>query len=78
MAEVAFVGKGPNKYQLYLGGNEPCTRLNKVFKDSVKGEDLLNELRPLLVRYRQERVGTERFGDFCARVIWPEMQEAKA
>jgi sulfite reductase (NADPH) hemoprotein beta-component len=75
VAEIAFVGKGPNKYQVYLGGNEPSTRLNKVFKDSVKGEDLLNELRPLLTRYRDERLPGERFGDFCARIIWPEMPQ---
>jgi sulfite reductase (NADPH) hemoprotein beta-component len=72
MAEIAFVGKGPNKYQIYLGGNEASTRLNRVYKDSVKGDDLLNELRPLLIRYREERKPGERFGDFCARVVWPE------
>jgi sulfite reductase (NADPH) hemoprotein beta-component len=72
MAEIAFVGKGPNKYQIYLGGNEIGTRLNRVYKDSVKGEDLLPELRPLLTRYRQQRQTGERFGDFCARVLWPE------
>ena len=72
MAEVAFVGKSPNKYQLYLGGNEPSTRLNRLYKDSVKGEDLLGELRAVLVRYRDQRQPGERFGDFCARVIWAE------
>jgi sulfite reductase (NADPH) hemoprotein beta-component len=71
MAEVAFVGKSPNKYQLYLGGNEPSTRLNRLYKDSVKGEDLLNELRAVLLRFRDERQPGERFGDFCARVLWP-------
>jgi len=75
MAEIAFVGKGPNKYQIYLGGNEPSTRLNKVYKDSVKGDDLLNELRPLLIRFRQDRRPGERFGDFCARVVWQENPE---
>jgi sulfite reductase (NADPH) hemoprotein beta-component len=70
MAEIAFVGKGPNKYQIYLGGNEPSTRLNRLYRDSVKGDDLLNELRPLLIRYVKERGNGERFGDFCARVIW--------
>src|SRR6267142_769347 len=69
MAEIAFVGKGPNKYQIYLGGNEASTRLNWVYKDSVKGEDLLNELRPVLARYVQERQGQERFGDFCHRTL---------
>jgi len=48
MAEIAFVGKGPNKYQIYLGGNEASTRLNRVYKDLVKSEDLFTELRTLL------------------------------
>src|SRR5882672_5746192 len=51
MAEIAFVGKSPNKYQVYLGGNEASTRLNRLYKDSVKGDDLLNELRVVLARY---------------------------
>lgn len=72
MAEIAFVGKGPNKYQIYFGGNEASTRLNWVYKDSVKGEDLLNELRPVLARYVQERQPNERFGDFCHRTLRPE------
>jgi sulfite reductase (NADPH) hemoprotein beta-component len=71
-AEIAFVGKAPNKYQLYLGGNEGSTRLNRLYKDSLKGEDLMNELKPVLTRYRDERKAGERFGDFCARVLWPE------
>jgi sulfite reductase (NADPH) hemoprotein beta-component len=69
MAEIAFVGKGPNKYQIYFGGNEASTRLNWVYKDSVKGEELLNELRPVLARYVQERQPNERFGDFCHRTL---------
>ncbi|HEX4644215.1 MAG TPA: hypothetical protein VH598_01255 [Verrucomicrobiae bacterium] len=72
MAEIAFVGKAPNKYQIYLGGNEPSTRLNRLYKDSVKGDDLLNELRLLLRRYLAEKLQGERFGDFCARVLWNE------
>jgi len=78
MAEIAFVGKAPNKYQIYLGGTEASTRLNRLFKESVKGEDLLNELRPVLARFVQERVGGERFGDFCARVVWKELDQIKA
>ncbi len=70
MAELALVGKSPNKYQLYLGGNEACTRLNRLYKDSVKGDDIINELRALLTQFRQQRTSGERFGDFCARVLW--------
>jgi len=72
MAEIGFVGKAPNKYQVYLGGNEASTRLNRLYKDVVKGEDIIPELRALLSRYLRERNSSERFGDFCARVLWKE------
>ena len=71
-AELAFVGKAPNKYQIYLGGNEASTRLNRLYKDSVKGEEMIPEIRSVLNRFKAERQADERFGDFCARVIWGE------
>ena len=70
MAEVAFVGKAPNKYQIYLGGNEASTRLNRLYKDSVKTDELLNEMRAVLQKYLAERKEGERFGDYSARVLW--------
>lgn len=72
MAELAFVGKAPNKYQIYLGGNEASTRLNRLYKDSVKTDEILDELRTVLGRYLAEKLTGERFGDFCARVLWNE------
>ena len=72
MAEIGFVGKAPGKYQIYLGGNQANTRLNGLYKESVKTEDIINELRPLFVRFARERAGAERFGDFCHRVVLPE------
>ena len=71
MAEIAFVGRAPSKYQLYLGGNESSTRINKLYKENVKTEEIVNVLRPLFTQFVKERVGTERFGDFCHRVILP-------
>ncbi|MGA2176853.1 MAG: NADPH-dependent assimilatory sulfite reductase hemoprotein subunit [Verrucomicrobiota bacterium] len=68
-AELALVGKAPGKYQLYLGGNQPGTRLCRLYKESVKSEDLVNELRPLFTRFARERIGSERFGDFSHRVL---------
>jgi sulfite reductase (NADPH) hemoprotein beta-component len=73
MAEVGFVGKAPNKYQLYLGGNEASTRMNWLYKDPVKNEDIVAELRPLLTRFAKERQPKERFGDFCERVVRKEV-----
>ena len=72
MAEIGFVGRAPNKYQLYLGGNVSSTRLCKLYKENVKTEDFENELRPLLARYLQERTRGERFGDWCDRVLLKE------
>jgi sulfite reductase (NADPH) hemoprotein beta-component len=72
MAEIGFVGKAPNKYQLYLGGNEGSTRLNRVYKEMVKTEEIEAELRPLFSRFAAERKTNERFGDFCDRVILKE------
>jgi len=69
MAELALVGKAPGKYQLYLGGNASSTRLGRLYKESVKNEDLVTELRALLTRFVKERQDAERFGDFCHRVV---------
>jgi sulfite reductase (NADPH) hemoprotein beta-component len=71
-AEIAFVGKAPGRYQIWLGGNTAGTRLNRVWKDAVKDADIEIELRPVLLRYARERTAGERFGDFCERVIWKE------
>jgi len=76
MAEIGFVGKAPGRYQIWLGGNETCTRLNQLYRDMVKEPDLTAELRPLLARYACERLPAERFGDWVARVLWTEQPSA--
>ena len=72
MAEIAFVGKAPGRYQVWLGGNVPGTRLNRIWKDVVKDPDIEHELRPVLLRYAKERHHGERFGDWCDRVFLKE------
>ena len=71
-AELAFVGRAPGKYQLYLGGNQSGTQLTKLYKESVKTEEIEKELRPLFSRFAQERKGRERFGEYCRRVLLAE------
>ena len=78
MAEIGFVGRAPNKYQLYLGGNVSSTRLTKLFKENVKGEEFEAVLKPILTRYVQERARGERFGDWCDRVLLKEVAAAPA
>jgi len=70
MAELAFVGKAPGRYQVWVGGNAAGTRMNRVWKESLKDAEIENELRPLLARFAKERNPGERFGDWCERVLW--------
>jgi sulfite reductase (NADPH) hemoprotein beta-component len=77
-AEIGFVGKAPGRYQLWLGGNESSTRINRIYKDVVKDADMITELKPLFQRWKETRLGAERFGDWAARVIWPEIAAAAA
>jgi sulfite reductase (NADPH) hemoprotein beta-component len=72
MAEIAFVGKAPGRYQVWLGGNASGTRLNRLWKDVVKDPDIENELSPVLTRFANERNPGERFGDWCERVFLKE------
>jgi len=72
MAELGFVGKAPGRYQLWLGGNVSGTRLNRLFKETVKDAELETELRPIISRYARERNAGERFGDWCDRVLLKE------
>jgi len=72
-AEMAFVGKAPGRYQVWLGGSQSGTRLNRVWKDVLKDAEIETELRPVLARFAQERAAGERFGDWCDRVLLPEI-----
>lgn len=72
VAEIAFVGKAPGRYQLWLGGDLAGTRLARVWKEMVKDVEIESELRPLLTRYVNERFNRESFGDWCDRVLLSE------
>jgi sulfite reductase (NADPH) hemoprotein beta-component len=76
VAEIAFVGKAPGRYQVWLGGDVSGTRLNRVWRDVVKDPDIENELRPVLARFAKERNSGERFGDWCDRIFLKEQPAA--
>ena len=71
-AEIGFVGKAPGRYQIWLGGDVAGTRLNRLWKETVKEAEIESELRPVLTRYLNERFNYERFGDWCDRVLLKE------
>jgi len=69
MAEIGFVGRGPTAYQVWFGGNQSSTRLNRVWKEKVKDADMETELRPVFERFAKERNEGERFGDWADRTV---------
>lgn len=67
LAEIAFVGRGPDKYNVYLGGGHAGERLNKLYREAVKGGELKALLKPIITDYAKTRQQGETFGDFVIR-----------
>ncbi|PVU94061.1 hypothetical protein BB561_002827 [Smittium simulii] len=67
VAEIGLVGKAPGTYNLYLGGAHNGSRLNKVYKESVQEEEILEILKPLIKNYALEKLDDEKFGDYVIR-----------
>lgn len=67
LAEIAMVGRAPGKYNVYLGGGFSGDRLNKLYKQSVTTDKLVDLLRPIIEAYATQRYDGERFGDFVIR-----------
>ncbi|WP_372631494.1 assimilatory sulfite reductase (NADPH) hemoprotein subunit [Cohnella sp.] len=67
LAEIAFIGKAPGKYNMYLGGGFAGQRLNKLYKENIGEKEILDSLSPMLQQYAKERNEGEHFGDFVIR-----------
>ncbi|KAF9694610.1 hypothetical protein EKO04_007449 [Ascochyta lentis] len=67
LAEVAFVGKAYGAYNMYLGGGYHGQRLNKLYRSSIKEEEILEIMQPMIKHYAKERNDGEHFGDFVIR-----------
>ena len=69
MGEIAFVGDGPQSYQIWLGGSHALTRTAHAYEDKVHLEQNLEDyFRPIFSYFKSERKGSESFGDFVQRV----------
>ena len=63
MAELALVGSGLNKYQLWLGGSKNLQRLAKPYLQRMPLEELEKTLKPLLIEWKELSSEID-FGDF--------------
>jgi sulfite reductase (ferredoxin) len=67
-ADIGLVGKAKGKYTVFVGGSRLGTRLAYIYKDLIPLESIASTLKPLFVAFKEQRSGTESFGDFCARL----------
>ena len=63
MAEMALVGSGHNKYQLWLGGSKNLQRLAKPYLQKMELDDLEKTIKPLFEGWKNNETD-ENFGDF--------------
>ncbi|AXF56238.1 assimilatory sulfite reductase (NADPH) hemoprotein subunit [Salicibibacter kimchii] len=67
LGEIGFIGKAPGKYNLYLGAGFAGERLNKLYRENIGEDKILEELRPIISQYAKERKEGEHFGDYVVR-----------
>jgi sulfite reductase (NADPH) hemoprotein beta-component len=67
LAEIGLVGKGPGRYNLYIGAAFDGSRLNKLYAEDLDHAGIIAALEPLFAAYAAERQKGERFGDFVIR-----------
>jgi sulfite reductase (NADPH) hemoprotein beta-component len=67
LGEIAFMGKAPGKYNMYLGAGFVGDRLNKLYRENIGETEILETLQPMIHRYAEERLDREHFGDFVIR-----------
>jgi sulfite reductase (NADPH) hemoprotein beta-component len=67
LAEIGLVGKGPGRYNLYLGAAFDGSRLSKLYAEDLDHAGIIETLDPLFAAYAAERKSGEHFGEFVIR-----------
>lgn len=79
LAEVGLVGKGPNKYNLHLGGNREGTRIPRMYKENITDTEIMQHLDELIALWAKDGRAEEAFGDFVVRagIVAPVVDSAR-
>ena len=67
LAEIGLVGKGPGRYNLYLGAAHDGSRLSKLFAEDLDHGAIVATLDPIFGAYAKDRRQGEHFGEFSIR-----------
>ena len=66
-ADIAFVGRAPGKYALFVGGSITGDRLAGLREKTVTLEEIPERVRELIEEFVQERQGQETFSAYWSR-----------
>ncbi|MGV0026411.1 sulfite reductase, ferredoxin dependent [Phormidesmis priestleyi] len=75
LAELGFVGNGPDTYQIWLGAAPNQTRLSQTYIEKLHIDNLETELEPIFVLFKKSRNLGESFGDFCDRLGFDQIRQ---
>ncbi len=67
VGDIGIIGRTPEHYSIYVGGDFEGTRLNEKIFDKVPFDHITTALEPLFELYKKDRMRDENFGDFCHR-----------
>ena len=67
VGDIGIVGRTPEHYALFIGGDFEGTRLNEKIFDRVPFEHITTALEPIFALYAENRNPHEGFGDFAYR-----------
>jgi sulfite reductase (ferredoxin) len=67
-ADIAFVGRAPGKYALYVGGSITGERLAGLHEKTIAIEEIPNKVRELLSEFVENRRGNETFTSYWGRM----------
>jgi sulfite reductase (NADPH) hemoprotein beta-component len=72
VSEIGLTGRAPGKYNLYLGGGFHGERLNRMYRENIGEQAILEVLDTTLGHFARERRDDEHFGDFVIRAGYVE------
>ncbi|MCA9434236.1 MAG: NADPH-dependent assimilatory sulfite reductase hemoprotein subunit [Candidatus Omnitrophica bacterium] len=66
-ADIGFVGRGPERYALFVGGSFRGERLGVLWKHTVTTDEIPEVVEELLREFKENRKPSEPFSDYWVR-----------
>lgn len=64
-AEIGIIGRGPNKYNIYTGGDRLGARQNELLAENIGAEQLPGAISALLNAWKENKTNGDSFGDWA-------------